>query len=97
VTGFGPSAASNFAVSLDLANVGRWASSGTHFWVYANSGNPNGPWPYTVAADSSQTVTVDIGTGLGAGIFLYFHSTQANKIIIETIKCQCIEWESADS
>jgi hypothetical protein len=55
-----------FAVSLDLANVGHWATSGTHFRVYANSGNPNGPCPYTVAADSSQTVTVDIGTGLGA-------------------------------
>jgi phospholipase C len=69
VTGFAPSATSNIAVSLELANVGHWATSGTHFWVYANSGNPHGPWPYTVAADSSQTVTVDIGTGLGAGAY----------------------------
>ena len=69
MTGFGTSATRNIAVSLDLANVGNRATSGTHFWVYANSGNPNGPWPYTVAAGSSQTVTVDIGTELGAGAY----------------------------
>jgi len=69
VTGFGASATSDIAVSLELANAGNWAASATHFWVYANSGNPNGPWPYTVAADSSQTATVDIGTGLGAGAY----------------------------
>jgi phospholipase C len=80
VAGFGASATSDIAISLKLANTGQFATSGTHFWVYSNSGNTTGPWPYTLGPDAgpakessawapSRVVTVDIGTGLGAGAY----------------------------
>jgi phospholipase C len=70
LTGFttGPSAA--IQASIALASEGAQATSGTHFSVYANSGNPNGPWPYTLPAGSApRVVTVDIGAGLGDGAY----------------------------
>jgi len=69
ITGFGASATSNIAASIELANTGHWATAGAHFWIFANSGNPDGPWPYTVSAGTARSVTVNIGTGLGAGAY----------------------------
>jgi len=69
ITGFGASSTSNIAASVELANIGTWATAGAHFWIYANSGNPNGPWPYTVPAGASRTVQVNIGSGLGGGAY----------------------------
>jgi phospholipase C len=74
LTGFATGAAGAITASITLANEGPRATSATHFFVYANSGNPNGPWPYTVAAGNphggtSRVVTVDIGAGLGDGAY----------------------------
>jgi phospholipase C len=80
VAGFGASATSDIAISLRLANTGSFATSGTHFWVYSNSGNTSGPWPYTLGPDAgpaakssawdpSRVVTADIGAGLGDGAY----------------------------
>ncbi len=69
VAGFGASATSDIAVSIELANTGSYATSAMHVWVYASAGNPSGPWPYTVGAGATRTVRVDIGAGLGAGAY----------------------------
>ena len=69
LTGFTTGTSGAIQASITLANEGPQATSGTHFYVYANSGNPNGPWPYTVAGTASRVVTVDIGAGLGNGAY----------------------------
>jgi phospholipase C len=70
LTGLTAGASGAIQASITLANEGPQATSGTHFYVYANSGNLNGPWPYTVAGGTaSRVVTVDIGAGLGNGAY----------------------------
>jgi phospholipase C len=75
LTGLSTGAAGAVTASITLANEGPRATSATHFSVYANSGNPHGPWPYTVTAAgcsggrAARVVTVDIGAGLGNGVY----------------------------
>jgi phospholipase C len=65
ITGFGASATSDVAASIELASAGNWAKAAAHFWIFANSGNPDGPWPYTVSAGA--TWSADLTSSLASG------------------------------